>query len=87
MKYDIMYLKKFNNRLNSIVGANINTALTIAQLLNISKEGAYRRLRGDTSFNLDELLVLRRSLGVSIDELTEGTENISFSFKPMYGNL
>lgn len=53
-------------------------------MLEISKEGAYRRLRGDTSFSLEELLILRRNLGISIDELIDGTESVNFSFKPLY---
>lgn len=81
-----MSLQKLNNRLKSLLPKNTNIASAVTDILSISKEGAYRRLRGDTSFTLDELLLLRKRVGLSIDELDEGTENISFSFKPMYGN-
>lgn len=79
-------LQKLNNRLKSILPPGTNTALAVSDLLSVSKEGAYRRLRGDTSFTLDELMILRKKIGVSIDELVEGTENVSFSFKPLYNN-
>jgi hypothetical protein len=77
-------LQKLKNRLKSILPQDINVAQALADILHISKEGAYRRLRGDTSFTLEELMVLRKKIGISIDELSEGTENISFSFKPLY---
>jgi|AntRauTorckE5430_2_1112549.scaffolds.fasta_scaffold02069_3 hypothetical protein len=79
-----MHLHKLNNRLKSLLPDGTNIAIALAELLSISKEGAYRRLRGDTSFTLDELMILRKKIGISIDELTEGTENVSFSFKPLY---
>tara|TARA_B110000902_G_scaffold75762_1_gene89931 strand:- start:17342 stop:18376 length:1035 start_codon:yes stop_codon:yes gene_type:complete len=81
---DNFHLKKLNNRLRAILPQNQNVAVTIAGILDISKEGAYRRLRGTTSFTLDELMVLRKKIGLSIDELLSGTENVSFSFKPLY---
>jgi hypothetical protein len=84
MKSYNIALQKLNNRLKSILPDGTNTALAVSDLLSVSKEGAYRRLRGDTSFTLDELMVLRKKIGISIDELTEGTENVSFSFKPLY---
>ncbi len=79
-------LSKLNNRLKSLLPAHTNMASSVADLLSISREGAYRRLRGDTSFTLDELIILRKKIGISIDELDDGTENISFSFKPLYDN-
>lgn len=59
-------------------------AITLANLLGISKEGVYRRLRGESSFTLEELVILCRELGISIDELLEDTENVNFTFKPLY---
>lgn len=85
MDFDNSYIIKLNNRLKSILPPKTNVALAVADLLDISKEGAYRRLRGDTSFGLRELLTLRRKLGISIDELIDGTESVNFSFKPLYG--
>lgn len=79
-----MPLKKLNNRLRSLLPAHTNIAAAVAELLGISKEGAYRRLRGDTAFTLNELMMLRKKVGISIDELDEATENVSFTFKPLY---
>ncbi len=78
------HLKKLKNRLGSAIGSTKLVAITLAPLLNVSKEGVYRRLRGETSFTLEELLTLRKVLGISLDELVDGTENIAFSFKPLY---
>lgn len=78
------HLKKLNFRLKAILPKNIPIANTLADLLNISKEGAYRRLRGETSFSLEEALNLRKAFGISLDELTGSTEQVSFGFRPMY---
>lgn len=78
------HLKKLKNRLGSAIGSTKLVAITLAPLLHVSKEGVYRRLRGETSFTLEELLTLRKVLGISLDELVDGTENIAFSFKPLY---
>lgn len=77
-------LGKLKNRLTSILPQGINVAQALADILSVSKEGAYRRLRGDTSFTLEELMTLRKKIGISIDELSEGTENTNISFKPLY---
>ena len=38
--------------------------------LDISRESVYRRIRGDISFTLEEMVILSIDLGFSIDELT-----------------
>lgn len=41
----------------------------ISDTLDIGKESAYRRLRGNMSFSIEELILLSQDLGFSIDEL------------------
>lgn len=41
----------------------------IAELLNVTTDGAYRRLRGDTPLKLYEAIKLSKYFGISLDEL------------------
>ncbi|PCJ65919.1 MAG: hypothetical protein COA58_07510 [Bacteroidetes bacterium] len=82
---DNLPLRKLKNRLLAVLPKNRNIALCLADILNLSKESIYRRLRGETSFTFEELVILRHKLGISVDELSGDADNISFSFRPLYG--
>lgn len=60
---------------------NIKPVNFIIEKLEISKESAYRRLRGDIAFTLDELTKLSSSLVISVDKIlgTVNDEDIFFS--------
>ncbi len=62
-------LRKFKYRLKAVIPPNLNVARELAQLLEVSKEGAYRRLRGASPFTLQELLLITSTYGVSLDYL------------------
>jgi hypothetical protein len=44
----------------------------LAELLNISRDGAYRRIRGQVSLSFDEAKLLSEMFQVSIDQLSNG---------------
>ena len=48
-----------------------NPANMLKDLLSISKEGAYRRLRGEIQLTLEEAIILAKKLEISIDNLIE----------------
>jgi hypothetical protein len=50
-----------------------NAATYLMDHLNISRESAYRRLRGEIAFTLDDIIVLSGHLGFSIDQLIDST--------------
>jgi hypothetical protein len=52
-----------------IIPSNIKPVEYLMELLELSKESAYRRLRGDIPFTFDEVVKLSMDLGFSIDEL------------------
>jgi len=60
-------------------GENIANMLT--DMLFIGKEAAYRRLRGEVSFTLDEMAIIARSLNISIDEVLGMTDPRSKPFQ------
>ncbi|MDH6308559.1 hypothetical protein M2451_000870 [Dysgonomonas sp. PFB1-18] len=47
----------------------LNPADFLYEVLNISKESVYRRLKGDVSFTLDDLIILSSKLSFSLDEI------------------
>ena len=49
--------------------ANVSLADEIAEVLNISRDSAYRRMRGETVLSLDEAKTLCTKFGVSLDSL------------------
>jgi hypothetical protein len=59
---------------------NIKPVEYLVDLLQISKESAYRRMRGDIPFSFDEIATLSLELEFSIDEIIERNGNkISFN--------
>jgi transcriptional regulator with XRE-family HTH domain len=55
---------------------NISLADELAEILNISKDSAYRRIRGETILSLDEAKKLYLRFGVSIDSLFAPASNM-----------
>lgn len=49
--------------------ANVSLADEIAEVLNISRDSAYRRIRGETVLSLDEAKTLCTKFGLSLDSL------------------
>ena len=60
-----VFLEQVRNRLP----ANVSFADELAELLNISRDSAYRRIRGETILSLDEIKTLYNRFGISIDQL------------------
>lgn len=59
--------------------ANLSFVDELAELLNISRDSAYRRIRGETVLSLDEVKILVTNYRVSLDSLlSPNTEILSF---------
>lgn len=68
--------KKVIDKIVSNIPEHIKPADYISASLDIAKESAYRRLRGEMSFTFDEIIILSQELDFSIDELT-GRNNLN----------
>ena len=67
--------------------ANLSFADEIAELLNISRDSAYRRIRGETVLSLDEVKILCEHFGVSLDALlSPSSEMVSFHHRVINQN-
>ncbi len=58
-----------------------NTVDLLTNILPLSKEAAYRRLRGEILFSLDEAVVICRKINLSLDRLIEMKRENTFTFR------
>ena len=70
-----LFLEQVRNRL----APNVSFADELAELLNISRDSAYRRIRGETVLSLDEAKTLHNRFGISLDVLfSDSSEMVTF---------
>ncbi len=67
----------FLDQIKSRLPENISFADKLAELLNISRDSAYRRIRGETVLSLDDVKKLCDRFGVSLDALLSPDTNTS----------
>jgi len=61
---------------------NISLADELAEVLAISRDSAYRRIRGETVLSLDEVRALCIQYGISVDSIISGSaEMVSFHYR------
>lgn len=71
----------FFNHIKSKLPAHLSFVDEIAELLNISNDSAYRRIRGEKPIGLDEIQVLCNKYHVSLDQLLQvKTNTVIFSY-------
>ncbi|MBL7842318.1 MAG: helix-turn-helix transcriptional regulator [Cyclobacteriaceae bacterium] len=68
-----VFLDQIRNRLSD----KVSFADVLAELLQVSRDSAYRRIRGETVLSLDEAKKLCERFGVSIDALLSPSVNTS----------
>ncbi len=66
----------FLERVKARLPANVSFADELSELLNISRDSAYRRMRGETILSLGEAKILYDRFGISIDELFSSNSNM-----------
>ena len=63
------------------IGKKDSVGLLIAEVLQVSTDSAYRRLRGEKVLSIHELGQLSRHFGISLDKLFEVTQKtVSFDY-------
>jgi transcriptional regulator with XRE-family HTH domain len=78
--------KEFLNRIKKNLPAHISLVDEVAELLNVSNDSAYRRLRGETSLTFEELVILSQKFNVSVDSVLghQKKNKISFNYNPIH---
>ena len=67
-------------QVRKLLPSNVSLADELSELLNISRDSAYRRIRGETVLSLDEAKKLYDRYGVSIDALFSQDSNMALFY-------
>lgn len=72
---------QFINKIKAVIPANENLVQNISDVLDLSIDSAYRRIRGEKLFNIDEVAILCKTYKIKFDEEVELASNkASFDF-------
>src|SRR3954471_289273 len=75
---------RFFEKLKQSVPPNVSLANDIADVLEISADGAYRRMRGESILSMDEMVKLCKHYRISSDFLAGADDSTAmFHFKKM----
>lgn len=66
----------FLEKVKAHLPSNISLPDELAEILNISRDSAYRRIRGETVLSLDEAKIVSNRFGISIDDLLSPASDI-----------
>ncbi len=80
MTNDIDIQIAFLNLVKEKVGSGVSFVDDLAELLNVSKDSAYRRLRGETVLSFKEISLISEKYGVSVDGFLNVQSNQSIVF-------
>lgn len=80
--------KEFFNQIKLILGNNVLIAQSISDILNISLDSAYRRIRSEKELSISELMKLSAHFDISLDTFQQQNSlNINFKYKPIGNNI
>ena len=87
MSEKIHFQEKFLSLLKTMVASNINLADELADMLNISTDSVYRRLRGQSAFSIDEVGVIAEKFDIPMESIfSTSKQQASFNFNRLYNN-
>lgn len=79
------FQEKFVAQLKGSIAPNISLADELADLLKVSTDSIYRRLRCQSGFSFDEVAIISKKFGVSVDGLLAvDSLQVNFNFNPMF---
>ncbi len=74
----------FFNQIKDRLPNNLTLVDGVADALNISNDSAYRRIRGETALDFDEISVLASRYGISLDGLVKSeSDTVAFRYRPL----
>jgi hypothetical protein len=86
MSEPLHFQEKLVAMLKLSIADNVSLAAELSDLLNISMDSVYRRLRCQSTFSFDEVGLIADRFGISLDGLFRKEDNqVNFHFNPMYG--
>ena len=79
-----MKQSEFLNKIEDIIPANNSLVNELSDVLEISQDSAYRRIRGSTALTIDEVSTLCKHFKISFDVFNDmDINNVTFSFLEM----
>ncbi len=82
-KKDVVLQTAFLEKIKELVPDNYSLADELSEVLDISSDSAYRRLRGKTLLSINEVAKLCQKYNISFDLFTQNTENVTFAYKSL----
>ncbi len=76
---------RFFERIKEILPVSLSLVNEVAEVLNMSTDSAYRRLRGETPLSIDEISILCNHFKIGFDVFSEQAGSVSFNFDQMHG--
>jgi len=70
----------FLNKIKDFIPSSNSFVDELAEILDISNDSVYRRLRGETALTINEVATLCEHFNVSFDFFTKNSENVSFYY-------
>ena len=72
----------FLDQVKQRLSPNVSFADELAEMLNVSRDSAYRRIRGETTLSFEEIKSLSNRFQISLDTLLgNSTDTVTFSFR------
>lgn len=74
----------FLKRINDVLGTSTSLVHELSEVLGISNDSAYRRMRGETLLSIDEIIKLCDHFNISFDAFSKSeTEAVTFAYNIM----
>ena len=74
---------RFLNKIKELTPAAYSYIDELSDLLNISPDSVYRRIRGTTALSINEVAVICKHYHISFDLFTQSKDNATFSYNVM----
>jgi hypothetical protein len=80
-KLNLHIQNHFINRFKEVLPSGVGLAEEMADLLNVSTDSAYRRIRGETELTIEEVYKISKKYALSIDDVfSNQNDTVTFSY-------
>lgn len=78
----------FMQRIKAAMPSNISLVDELADLLNVSNDSAYRRIRGETALSIEEIAAICKHFKISFDSFINSSNDqfVNFFYHPLSNN-
>ncbi len=78
----------FMQRLKESLAPSISLVDSLADILEVSNDSAYRRLRGETALSIEEIAIICKHFKISFDAFINNAADgqVNFTYQPLIGN-